>query len=214
MRRFIDRWLNAQARRPSGLLAPLVGLWLERENRRLNAAAMRLLAARPEEHLLELGCGSGHSLAHLAACGATRLAAVDLSLAMVRRARRRSPALRALARAGHLDIRCAATEALPFPSSQFDVALAVNVLYFWRPPLAALREIRRVLRPGGRLMLAAESAETLADAGATAETGFTVFSVPALTALCTEAGFDFISVQTISEPASYCVLVRVPTCAA
>src|SRR5262249_37331339 len=98
-------------------------------------------------------------------------------------------------------------------SGQFDVALAVNVVYFWRPPLVALREIRRVLRPSGRLVLAAESAETLANVGAIPQNGFGVFSVPALVNLCTEAGFEFDSVRMIPEPASYCMLVRVPTCA-
>ena len=211
MRRFFDRWLSAQAARPSGICAPLVGRWLERENRLLNDAALRVLAARPDEHLLELGCGPGQTLDELAGRGVEQLTAVDVSPAMVRRARRRSRRLRALVRAGRVDIRRAAVEALPFAAGRFDAALAVNAVYFWRPPLAGLREIRRVLRPGARLVLAVETPETLAGVGATTATGFNVLSLPALTALCVEAGFDLISVQTMTAPASHCVLVGVPT---
>jgi SAM-dependent methyltransferase len=206
MRHIFDRWLSTQAALPSGLFAPLIGRWLESENRELNQAALRLLAAQPHEHLLEVGCGPGWTLARLAADGAQPLTAVDPSPAMVRRALRRSRPLRALAAAGALDIRCATAETLPFPAGSFDAALAVHVLYFWRPALLALRELRRVLRPGGRLVLAAGEPERLAAVGASEATGFTVPSSSAVIALCTEAGFDGVTRTTVDSDGGYCVL--------
>ncbi len=53
---------------------------------------------------------------------------------------------------------------LPLPSAAFDAALAVHVLYFWARPAAHLREIARVLRPGGRLVLGFRPAGTGASA--------------------------------------------------
>jgi SAM-dependent methyltransferase len=69
---------------------------------------------------------------------------------MVRLARRR---LRRRIEAGRAEISLAASSALPYPDARFDAALAVHILYFWRDAIADLREIRRVLRPGGRPLL-------------------------------------------------------------
>lgn len=42
---------------------------------------------------------------------------------------------------------------LPFRSASFDVALSASVLHYWREPVATLREIRRTIRPGGRVAI-------------------------------------------------------------
>lgn len=209
MRHALDRWLSTQAAHPRGILAPLIGRWLEYENRVLNSAAVRALALQPGERLLEVGCGPGWALAQLASSGADQLAAVDTSPAMVRRASRRTGRLRALARAGKLDVRCAPAESLPFPTGTFDAALAVNAVYFWQPPLAGLKELSRVLRPGGRLVLAVETPETLAAAGATAATGFTVLAASALSSLCEVAGFHALTLETVSGRGAYCIRATV-----
>jgi ubiquinone/menaquinone biosynthesis C-methylase UbiE len=52
-------------------------------------------------------------------------------------------------------VRCSLGEAahIPYPDQRFDKAFAVHVIYFWPQPQQELREIRRVLRPGGLLVL-------------------------------------------------------------
>ena len=55
---------------------------------------------------------------------------------------------------GRVQLHCADSARLPFPDAAFDKALAVHTLYFWQPPGPHLLEIRRVLVPGGRLVLA------------------------------------------------------------
>jgi ubiquinone/menaquinone biosynthesis C-methylase UbiE len=96
--------------------------------------------------ILDVGCGTGTLLAKLAAeRPSARLTGVDLSPAMLERAR------------GKLDRRQAwiAGDAarLPFHSGSFDLALSLSALHFWRDPSAALSEIHRVLRPGGRVAI-------------------------------------------------------------
>ena len=196
MRDLVNRWLSGQAARPRGLLAPLIGRWMERENLGINSAALAALAARPGEAVLEVGCGPGWALARLAEQQPGRLAAVDIAPAMVRRAAGRTAALRALDRAGRLSVLGAPAEALPFASDSFDCALAVNSVYFWRPPLAALCELRRVLRPGGRLVIAVEPPDELLKVGATTASGFISAEPVKVAEWCRSAGFESMNAVT------------------
>lgn len=94
------------------------------------------IAAAPADVLtLDIPCGGG-----LAVRGNPRHVAADLSWTMLTRARRRTNTLL------QADIY-----ALPFPTSTFDVCLTYNGLHCLPDPAAAIRELTRVLRPGGRL---------------------------------------------------------------
>jgi ubiquinone/menaquinone biosynthesis C-methylase UbiE len=54
---------------------------------------------------------------------------------------------------GLVDLRRASAEKLPYPDSTFDKVLSVHTLYFWTDLALVLREVSRVLKPGGRLLL-------------------------------------------------------------
>jgi arsenite methyltransferase len=102
----------------------------------------RLLAPRPGERIVDIGAGPGFLAAELAAEGA-RVVAVDPSASM-----------RELARArGDFAIEDGSAEALPLPDGSVDAAVATQVLEYVPDVSGALAEIRRVLRPGGRVLL-------------------------------------------------------------
>ncbi len=111
---------------------------------------------RPSEAVLDLGTGTG--IVALEAAGRPnfhgRVTAVDLSEGMLWAAKRR-------ASQEHLESRlefCRMdAEALGFENASFDVALSLFALLHFPNPLLALRELFRVLRPGGRLVLAVGS---------------------------------------------------------
>jgi len=106
---------------------------------------------RPGEAVLDLGCGAGFDafIAALVVGPAGRVVGVDIS-----------PEMLAIAEAGRDEVRLtnvgfrdAAVEALPFSNDSFDVALSNGVLNLIPDKPAALAEIFRVLKPGGRLQV-------------------------------------------------------------
>jgi ubiquinone/menaquinone biosynthesis C-methylase UbiE len=99
--------------------------------------------------ILDVGCATGRLLAKLAAAGAHRLSGTDLAPRILEVARGKLAAQGADA-----DLRSAdAEDALPWRADSFDVVTLVGVLHHFYRPHEALREIHRVLRSSGRLVV-------------------------------------------------------------
>jgi arsenite methyltransferase len=117
--------------------------------RRRRELARAALAAAPGERILDVGCGPGFYCAELLAevgeSGA--VTGVDSSPAMLALAARRC--------AGHDNVELLEGEALtlPVPDESFDAALTVQVIEYVADVEKALAELRRVLRPGGRVLV-------------------------------------------------------------
>lgn len=137
---------------PSGMLGRLIGRVMARETAAVNEAAVELLELRPTDHVLEVGFGHGATMARVAAAVSGGLVAgVDPSEEMCRMAARLN---RRGIDAGQVELRRGTAEALPYPNAAFDKVLAVHTVYFWANLGPPLREIARVLKPGGQLVLA------------------------------------------------------------
>jgi SAM-dependent methyltransferase len=97
------------------------------------------------EVVADIGCGNGLYLAELARRGhAGHLIGADMSPGMLRAARQRIPRARLL---------LADAAALPLRDASADLTLAMHMLYHVPEPELALAELRRVTRPGGRLVV-------------------------------------------------------------
>jgi SAM-dependent methyltransferase len=95
----------------------------------------------PGQRALDVGCGPGALTARLVdVVGARGVSAVDPSEPFVAAAQERFPGV---------DIAIGTAESLPFDDTSFDAALAQLVVHFMRDPVAGLREMARVTRPGG-----------------------------------------------------------------
>lgn len=111
-----------------------------------NSAGYLLHELEPGQHLLDVGCGSGTITAGLAAKVAPgEVVGVDTSAKVLEIAQE------AADRAGvdNVTFRTADATALPFEDASFDVVHAHQVLQHLTEPVTALREMRRVTRPGG-----------------------------------------------------------------
>lgn len=107
------------------------------------------------DRILDVGCGGGRTVAKLAALApAGRVAGIDYSRESVAVAMRENAGAIA---AGRVEIREATVSKLPFPDDEFDLVTAVETQYYWPDIAADMREIRRVLKPGGRLIVVLET---------------------------------------------------------
>jgi ubiquinone biosynthesis O-methyltransferase len=97
--------------------------------------------------VLDIGCGDGEFAVELAKRGAF-VTGIDSSPAMIEAAKGR-----AMQHNADIAFRVAMAERLPFPAEQFDVVTAVTILCFVEDASPVFREIARVLRPGGRLVI-------------------------------------------------------------
>jgi ubiquinone/menaquinone biosynthesis C-methylase UbiE len=144
-------FIARQSSCPSGWLGRLIVWIMARETAAQNAAAVALLELQPSDHVLEIGFGHGRTLLQMAAnVPAGRAVGVDISEEMVRRLVRRASIL---IDSGRVQVHCADSRCLPFADAEFDKVLAVHTIYFWADPIVDLREIARVTKPGGRLVL-------------------------------------------------------------
>jgi trans-aconitate methyltransferase len=105
------------------------------------AALLDLLTPQPGERVLDLGCGTGHLTAQIAAAGAVVLG-IDSALAMIEQARRAYPALR---------FEVADARAFAF-SQPFDAVFSNAALHWVKPPEQVIACVYRALKPGGRFV--------------------------------------------------------------
>lgn len=157
---------------------------------------LRLLHLMPTDHVLEVGFVHGRTI-ELAADTLAHgfVAGVDLSEQMLRIASRRN---RHHIAAGRVVLALSDATPLPFPDGAFDKVSCVHVLYFWPEPRRQLREIFRVLKPGGHFVLGfhARSDERAADFPASVYRFYEADEVESLLACC---GFHAISSEVSPE---------------
>jgi SAM-dependent methyltransferase len=117
---------------------------MERTHLPIVEPMLALIEFKPQDKVLDVGCGTGWLVRRIAPLVSAGLAAgMDVSDAMVRRAEALSARLPnvAFARGG--------AEAIPWDSGSFTTVLSVESAYYWPDPAKGLREIFRVLSPGG-----------------------------------------------------------------
>jgi ubiquinone/menaquinone biosynthesis C-methylase UbiE len=164
--------------------------------------------------ILDVGCGGGRTVSKLAAIATQgKVYGVDYSDESVAAAKRTNARWIEL---GRVEIRNGSVSRLPFPDGMFDLVTAVET-HFWWPNLPGdMREVFRVIKPGGTLVLIAEiykGANTMAARVAekyAARAGVALLSVNEHRELCTNAGYSEVQIIEERDKGWICGIGRKP----
>ncbi len=110
-----------------------------------------------EEHftILDVGCGGGRTIEKLAALAPKGMVyGIDYADGSIAASRSKNAQL---IQDGRVEITQGSVSQLPFPAGKFDLVTAVETQYYWPDLVDDMREILRVLKPGGTLVVIAES---------------------------------------------------------
>jgi SAM-dependent methyltransferase len=117
---------------------------MEQEHRPVVEPMLAMMRFAPDETILDVGCGGGWLVREVASrVPQGRAIGMDLSDEMLVHARRNS------SRVHNLELIVGSVDAIPRESRSFDKVISVESSYYWPDPAAGIREIFRVLRPGG-----------------------------------------------------------------
>lgn len=139
---------------PTGPLAKFVGRGMNLGHSSLQHWGISHISIGPEARILDVGCGGGKAVRELAIASPKRkVFGVDYSEDMVKLAQSVNKALIKERRVG---IKFGSVSSLPFLDNRFDLVTAFEAYYYW-DLMDGLKEIKRVLRPGGILLIVNDS---------------------------------------------------------
>jgi len=144
-----------QCRKPTGWLGRLF-LWIMNlRHSKLTEWGLEQVSVRKGDAILDVGCGGGRTVRKLAAIAAEgKVYGIDHSEQSVAAARKTN---RQGIAQGRVEIRQASVSGLPFSDDLFDLVTAVETHYFWPDLPGDMREVQRVLKLGGTLIIIAEA---------------------------------------------------------
>jgi len=203
----LARFMWGQARKPSGVFGRFFGNYMARQNVYEANWTVTLLDIQPENRVLEIGFGPGVSTQFASEKAFKGLVAgIDHSKTMVRAARRRNATA---IKAGRMDLKEGDVSALPYPDEFFDRAFSVHSIYFWARPVDCLKELRRVLKPGGLLAITIVPRDKWTELKRNKIVFATLYFAAELAKMFSDAGFRDMRVEVCPVPEksqSECVL--------
>jgi SAM-dependent methyltransferase len=144
-----------QFRKPTGWLGKIAGLGMNREHEKVWRWGLEHITIQPDAIVLDVGCGGGGAVKILAQVASNgKVYGVDYSEDVLLTARRVN---KALVEQGRVELKHGSVSDLPFSDNAFDLATAFETSMFWPNLVGDLREVRRVLKPGGTLLIANEA---------------------------------------------------------
>lgn len=182
-----------QLRSPEGDRGIQTALNMNKSNSGMTRRAIELLNLQNSAHVLEIGPGNAAHLSELMGMADELVyTGIDISQTMVAEATKLNDGL------SNVVFLLSDGLKINFSDGVFDRIFTANTLYFWENPLAYAREIKRVLKPGGRFCLAFAGRDFMEQLPFTRH-NFKLFDADAGAGLLQEAGFKVIEVLTETE---------------
>jgi ubiquinone/menaquinone biosynthesis C-methylase UbiE len=140
-----------QCRKPTGTFGRFMARSMNIGHSKVTRWGLSHISINKDDTILDIGCGGGktiNTLAKIATEG--KIYGIDYSEDCVAVA---SKINKKLIDAGRVEVLHASVESLPFPDDLFNLVTAIESYYFWPDLINNLKEIRRVLKPGGSITL-------------------------------------------------------------
>lgn len=148
-------YLLNQVRKPSRWVGRLFVWLMNLSHSNLTDWGMKHVQIEKQFTILDVGCGGGRTLQKLAALAADgKVYGVDYAAGSVAVSCGKNAQL---IEEGRIEIQQASVSQLPFADNNFDLVTAVETQYYWPDVVHDMKEILRVLKPGGTLVIIAES---------------------------------------------------------
>ncbi|MFX1446192.1 MAG: class I SAM-dependent methyltransferase [Promethearchaeota archaeon] len=143
--------LAKHTRKPTGKIGKVVGEYMGKIHKDVTEWGLDKIEINPSDIILDIGFGAGYNINNIAKHLETgKVYGIDYSETMVDLAKEIN---RNFIENGLAEIKHGSVSSLPFPDKFFDIVMGVETVNFWPDIINDLREVRRVLKPGGILIL-------------------------------------------------------------
>jgi len=186
-----------QLQKPSGKNGLKTGVMMQHSNAAQYAATIEIMQLSANDSLLEIGFGNGYFFKDILEKAANlQVYGIDHSSILYKDA---SLTNANYIQSGKLELHNGKCDKLPFQDNFFEKVMLVNVIYFWEKPVAQLKEIERVLKPGGKLYVTIRSKETMKNLPFT-KFGFQLYDKQRWLYVLKSTNFQHVAAIKITEP--------------
>jgi SAM-dependent methyltransferase len=187
-----------QYKRPTGRRGRVVAALMNKGHEALTLWGLMHINIEPDYVILDVGCGGGKTVSRLAQCAVQgKVFGIDYSADMVAYSRKVNKKLIAENRA---EIHEGSVEKTGFPDNFFDLVTAIETCYFWHSLPDALKEIKCILKRGGRLLMVNEMVKNgvyeVEHAEIIEKTQVRLFSLEEIRRIMQSAGFTDVQIFT------------------
>ncbi|UXH44071.1 class I SAM-dependent methyltransferase [Rossellomorea vietnamensis] len=147
----LQNLMDTQYSRPAGVLGWFIGEKMIRQHKPETLWTIENLQLQKNERILEIGCGAGFAMKLIASSnGSYSVTGLDVSETLLQSAALRN---KKAIRQKQMSLVHGRVEEMPFPDEEFTAVFSIHSVYFWEDLSKSLKEIERVLSPGGTALI-------------------------------------------------------------